>query len=57
MKQNKDISLEEKYNMLLTYAERKIGYKETHEFLDEVGKYYSPIEYAVQKTLQTLEKR
>ena len=53
----KDISLEEKYNILLKFCEKQNGYKKTHDFLDKVFEDYSPIEYAVQKAQQELETR
>lgn len=53
----KDISLEEKYNILLKFCEKQNGYKKTHDFLDKVFEDYSPIEYAVQKATKELEKR
>lgn len=54
---NKEISLEEKYNILLKFCEKQNGYKKTHDFLDKVLEEYDPLEYAVLKTTKELEKR
>ena len=57
MKQLVNISDEEKFEILLKYCEKKIGYKETHDFLEKVMDDYDPISYAVIKTTKELEKR
>lgn len=57
MKTNKEISLEEQYAILLKYCEKKLGYKKTHEFLETAFESYSPVEYAIKKAEQILEKR
>lgn len=54
---HKEISTEEKYEILLKYCEKKLGYKATHDFLDKVMENYSPVEYAVLKATKELEKR
>ena len=54
---HKEISTEEKFEILLKYCEKKIGYKETHDFLEKVMDDYDPISYAVIKTTKELEKR
>ena len=36
MKRQVNISDEEKFEILLKYCEKKIGYKETHDFLEKV---------------------
>lgn len=56
MKKN-DISCEEKFSMLLKYCEKKIGYKNTHDFLEKAFDDYDPIEYAVKKASKELEMR
>ena len=57
MKRPVNISDEEKFEILLKYCEKKIGYKETHDFLEKVMDDYDPISYAVIKTTKELEKR
>lgn len=57
MKRLVNISDEEKFEILLKYCEKKIGYKETHDFLEKVMDDYDPISYAVIKTTKELEKR
>ena len=57
MKRPVNISDEEKFEILLKYCEKKIGYKETHDFLENVMDDYDPISYAVIKTTKELEKR
>lgn len=57
MKNKVNISIDEKYEILLKYCEKKIGYKETHDFLEKAMDNYSPIEYAVLKATKELEKR
>lgn len=57
MKTKTNISTEEKYEILLKLCEKKLGYKETHDFLDKATENYSPIEYAVLKAEKELEKR
>ena len=54
---HKEVSTEEKFEILLKYCEKKIGYKETHDFLEKVMDDYDPISYAVIKTTKELEKR
>ena len=54
---HKEISIDEKYEILLKYCEKKLGYKKTHYFLDKSMENYSPIEYAVLKATKELEKR
>lgn len=51
------ITKDEKYNILLKFCESKIGYKDTHDFLEKVFIDYDPIEYAVKKAESELEKR
>lgn len=57
MKTKVNISDEEKYEILLKFCEKKLGYKETHDFLEKVMENYSPVEYAVVKATKELEKR
>lgn len=57
MKTKANISTEEKYEILLKLCEKKLGYKETHDFLDKATENYSSIEYAVLKAEKELEKR
>lgn len=57
MKNKRFISDEEKINILLTFCEKKLGYKETHDFIDKVFEDYDPVEYAVIKADKELEKR
>ena len=57
MKNKVNISTDEKYEILLKYCEKKLGYKATHDFLEKVMDDYDPISYAVIKTTKELEKR
>lgn len=57
MKRKSNISEEEKFEILLKLCENEIGYKKTHDFLDKALEGYDPIEYAVNRATQELEKR
>ena len=48
---------EEKKHMLMALLEQEIGYKRAHDLYDKAMEEYNPIEYAVQKARNNLEKR
>ncbi len=54
---HKEISTEEKFEILLKYCEKKIGYKETHDFLDKVLEVYDPISYAAELALSLIKNK
>ena len=54
---HKEISTEEKFEILLKLCEKEIGYKKTHDFLEKAMDNYDPISYAAELALSLIKNK